>query len=109
MSRVEKLLAADTRAREARARVLAARALRRLAERGVEARVIGSLAQGDFLLHSDVDFLVLRCPDELRYGIEGLVEETLEGLPFDVVYLDEVAPERRAAIQSRSLDASDLR
>jgi predicted nucleotidyltransferase len=109
MSRIEKLLAADTRAREARARVLAARALRRLAERGVEARVIGSLARGDFLLHSDVDLLVLRCPPELRYRIEGLVEDTLEGLPFDVVYLDEVAPERRAAIQSRSLNASDLR
>ena len=109
MSRIEKLLAADTRAREARARVLAARALRRLAERGVEARVIGSLARGDFLLHSDVDLLVLRCPAELRYGIEGLVEETLEGLPFDVVYLDELAPTRRAVLEREGLRTSDLR
>jgi predicted nucleotidyltransferase len=55
MSRIDKLIAADTSAREARARRLAARALLQLAERGVEARVIGSLARGDFLLHSDVD------------------------------------------------------
>ena len=109
MSRIERLLASDARTREARARELAGRAICRLAERGVEARVIGSLARGDFLPHSDVDLLILRCPDDLRYRIEGLVEETLEGLPFDVVYLDEVAPERRTAIQSRALDASDLR
>jgi predicted nucleotidyltransferase len=80
-----------------------------LAKRGVEARVIGSLARGDFLLHSDIDLLILRCPDELRYRIEGLVEDSLEGMPFDVVYLDEVAPDSRAAILSPSLDASDLR
>jgi predicted nucleotidyltransferase len=109
MSRIEKLLATDTRARVARVRVLAARALRRLAERGVEARLIGSLARGDFLLHSDVDLLVLRCPAELRHGIEELVEETLEGLPFDVVYLDELAPARRAVLERESLRASDLR
>lgn len=70
---------------------------------------MGSLARGDFMLHSDVDILVVRCPEELRYRVEGLVEDCLEGLPFDVVYLDEVAPERRAALESESLRASDLR
>ena len=109
LSRIEQLIANDTRDREATARMRAADALDLLAEQGVAARVIGSLARGDFRLHSDVDLLVLRCPPALRYRIEGLVEDALQGLPFDVVYLDEVKPERRADIQRRSLDASDLR
>jgi predicted nucleotidyltransferase len=109
MSRLDDLLAADAKERAVKARRAAVRALAALAARGVDARLIGSLARGDFMLHSDVDILVVRCPENLRYGIEGLVEDCLEGLPFDVVYLDEVAPERRAALESESLRASDLR
>jgi predicted nucleotidyltransferase len=109
MSRLDDLLAADTKERAAKARRVARRALAALAARGVEARLVGSLARGDFMLHSDVDILVVRCPEELRYQIEGLVEDRMEGLPFDVVYLDEVAPERRAKLESEGLRASDLR
>jgi predicted nucleotidyltransferase len=70
---------------------------------------VGSLARRDFMLQSDVDILVVGCPEELRYRIESLVEDRMERLPFDVVYLDEVAPERRARLESESLRASDLR
>jgi predicted nucleotidyltransferase len=77
--------------------------------RGVAARLVGSLARGDFLPHSDVDLLIVACPPGLRYGIEGLVEESLEGGPFDVIYLDEVPPERRARLLAEAVDASDLR
>ncbi|WP_186392812.1 MULTISPECIES: nucleotidyltransferase family protein [unclassified Pannonibacter] len=62
-----------------------------LKERGVEVRLVGSLARGtDFDASSDIDFLVLECPEELRYRIEADVEDMLEGIPFDVTYLDEV-------------------
>ena len=62
-----------------------------LKERGVEVRLVGSLARGtDFDASSDIDFLVLECPEELRYRIEADVEVMLEGIPFDVTYLDEV-------------------
>lgn len=62
-----------------------------LKERGVEVRLVGSLARGtDFDIESDIDFLVLDCPEELRYRIEADVEDMLEGIPFDVTYLDEV-------------------
>jgi predicted nucleotidyltransferase len=108
-SRLDALLRTDAEARARRARAAAADALRLLAEHGVDARLVGSLARGDFRLHSDVDLLVLRCPAAPRYRIEGWVEEALGGLPFDPLYLDEVAPERRAALESEAVRASDLR
>lgn len=56
--------------------------------------MVGSLARGtDFDTSSDIDFLVLECLEELRYRIEADVEDTLEGIPFDVTYLDEVKPD----------------
>jgi predicted nucleotidyltransferase len=59
--------------------------------KGVEARLVGSLPRGGLGLASDVDFLVLNCPDELRYRAEADVEDLVDGLPFDVIYFDEVA------------------
>src|SRR6478609_6842983 len=61
---------------------------------GVTARVIGSLASGRFGPKSDIDLLIVDCPHHLKYAIEGTIEEGLRGLPFDVVYLDEV-PEHK--------------
>jgi len=109
MPTLDEILATHTNARTARARKAAAKALRALGRLGVDARLIGSLARGDHRLHSDVDILILHCPDKLRYRIEGLVEDALGGLPFDVVYLDEVAPARRAVLEREGLRASDLR
>ena len=65
------------------------RALRR---KGVDVKVIGSLAKGGFSIGSDVDFLVVRCPIEQKYRIEAEVEDTLSELTFDVLYLDELSP-----------------
>ena len=62
-----------------------------LTKRGIQARIIGSLADGRFALHSDVDFLITHLPDpRLRYAIEGDVEDIMGPIPFDVVYQDEV-------------------
>ena len=108
MTSLEELLAADARERAARARVAAARALARLQEHGVAAKLVGSLARGDFMLHSDIDLLVTACPPELRYRLEGQVEEALGGWPFDVIYLDEVAPARRGKLLAEAVDASAL-
>ena len=73
------------------ARARAAAALRALRAIGVRAHTIGSLSNGRFALHSDVDLLVTRCPLALKYGIEHVVERVLGDLPFDVVYADEIA------------------
>jgi predicted nucleotidyltransferase len=92
------LTARRTAERERLAWARAALVIERLGALGIEARVVGSLARGDFRLHSDVDFLILACPPELKYRIEALVEDLMEGLPFDCIYLDEVRPERRARL-----------
>lgn len=89
--------------------VRARAALEWLTGQGVEAAVIGSLARGPFRDHSDVDFLVLSCPRALRYALEGGVEACMEGLPFDVVYLDELREPFRQRALAEAVHAPDLR
>lgn len=75
---------------------------------GVEARIFGSLAMGIFSSRSDVDFLVVSCPTELKYTIEGRVEDLMGDLPFDVVYLDEIPVSRRERFTRHAVEASRL-
>lgn len=73
---------------------------------GVEARLVGSLARGDFGPTSDVDILVTACPPDRRYAIEARVEDLLGALPFHVIYLDEVAsPAFRVKLLAEARDA----
>ena len=77
--------------RRAETSVRAQSVLQFLAKRGIQARIIGSLAEGRFTIHSDVDFLITHLPDpHLRYAIEGDIEDMMGPIPFDVVYQDEV-------------------
>ena len=76
---------------------------------GVQARVIGSLAKGTFGPNSDVDLLVVSCPRILKYAIEGTIEDSLEGVPFDVVYLDEIPAWKTASFVNDAVDARNLR
>jgi len=80
-----------------------------LAKLGVRARIIGSLGTGRFRPGSDIDFLIIECPRRLKYAIEGIVEDCLGGLPFDVVYLDEVPAHKLARFSKEAVDAWDLR
>lgn len=98
---------ADERRRLAVSR--AREACETLAGMGVTVRVIGSLATGRFRVDSDVDFLVADCPRHLKYGIEGIVEDCLRGLPFDVVYLDEVPAHKLDRFTREAIDARHLR
>ena len=79
-----------------------------LREMGVNVLVTGSLARGEFGPHSDVDFLVTACPRHLKYAIEGIVEDALGGLPFDVVYQDEVPAWKLGRFLKGAVDASEL-
>ncbi|MHB8528767.1 MAG: nucleotidyltransferase domain-containing protein [Caulobacteraceae bacterium] len=69
-------------------------AIAALAERGVTAKLVGSLAEDRFDRASDVDLLVTSSPRSLKYALESIVEDCLPGLPFDVLYLDELPQER---------------
>ena len=68
----------------------AAEVIQSLAQLGVKARIIGSLAENRFALHSDVNFLIEECPRKLKYSIESTVESIMLDIEFDVVYQDEL-------------------
>ncbi|MBA1143843.1 MULTISPECIES: nucleotidyltransferase family protein [Mesorhizobium] len=105
-----KRLASDRASERRRLAVARARlACKALSDMGVTVRVIGSLATGRFGPDSDIDFLVEHCPRHLKYAIEGLVEDCLGGLPFDVVYLDEVPAHRLERLTREAVDAGHLR
>ena len=87
----------------------ARRATRALAEMGVTAAITGSLAEGRFGTGSDIDFLITHCPRALKYAIENVVEDCLGGIPFDVIYLDEIPIDRRHRFTMHAIDARDLR
>lgn len=99
--------AADDRRAVAVAR--ARTACEMLAARGVAAQVIGSLASGRFGPASDIDLLVTACPHDLKYAIEGAVEDCLGGFRFDVIYLDEIPPHKVERVTRDAVDARDLR
>jgi predicted nucleotidyltransferase len=67
----------------------AAKVLDLMAKLGVEAKLVGSLATDRFAVGSDVDFLVLKCPQKLKYALEAKVEDLMGDIGFDVVYADE--------------------
>jgi predicted nucleotidyltransferase len=95
--------------RRTRAVTAAKRALLALEQHGVQALVTGSLAAGDFGPDSDVDLLVTQCPRQLKYAIEGIVEDCMAGVPFDVIYLDEIPAWRMNRFTKRTVDARSLR
>jgi predicted nucleotidyltransferase len=109
LSRLERLHHDRASERRRLAIARANEATARLCELGVKARIIGSLASGRFRSGSDIDFLIVECPRHLKYGIEGIVEDCLEGLPFDVIYLDEIPAHKLARFTREAVDARDLR
>ena len=88
--------------------VAGAQAAAALAELGVRVIVTGSLARGKYNIYSDVDLLITYCPRRLKYRIESIVEDIPGGMPFDVIYLDELAPWKAARFMEGAIDASDL-
>lgn len=86
----------------------ARRAVAALEQRGVKALVTGSLADNSFDFHSDVDFLILQCPREMKYVLEGIVEDALGSIPFDVIYLEEVAPRKLRSFTEKARRAEEL-
>jgi predicted nucleotidyltransferase len=101
-------VASEADARRMRAMAAATAVVEALGGMGVTALVIGSLARGGFGPHSDIDFLITACPRRLKYAIEGVVEDLLGGLPFDVVYLDELPAWKVSRFAAGAVDARDL-
>lgn len=73
-------------------------ALQRLAERGVRARMIGSLEHGGWRDTSDVDFLIEDRAGLDERSIEGIVRAEMADFPFDLIYAERLPPSLRARI-----------
>ena len=102
---LDRLMARQTAERARTAAARARRVLDQLRQRGVEAKLVGSLARGSFMAHSDVDFLIVSCPHELKYALEAGIEDVMLELPFDCIYLDEVRPPYRDRLLAEARDA----
>jgi len=109
VSRIEALFRRRGRERAARATPLALADLDALEREGVAAAVVGSLARGTMLQHSDIDLLILDAGPHSLEEIAGILEPVLEGFPFDLIPLAQVEPEMRPLLLREMRRASDLR
>jgi len=78
---------------------------------GVDAVIIGSLAKGNFLDHSDVDFYVRGIVPALRrIEVERTIGKHMRGstIGFDVVYAEDVS-DRKEEFEDVWLDAPGIR
>jgi predicted nucleotidyltransferase len=87
-SPIEQLMARRIAARRSEAAEKAGRVLRALADNGIGARIIGSLAKGTFRLSSDVDILV-DCDAALEPEAFRIIEAIMGEFPFHLL------PQRR--------------
>ncbi len=97
MNRMHALTARRRDARHARAAAAVRHILDKARTMGIEIKVVGSLARGDFRLHSDIDLLVCGPADRERRGIvERLVAENLRSaeIPYDLIFEDDLAEDR---------------
>ncbi len=91
-SRITRLLHARGLARKSEALALAKATLRHLRQAGVSARIVGSLAKGNFRTDSDVDYLIEDRGGQPESRISSLIEAAMHGFPFDVVFADRADP-----------------
>lgn len=110
-SRMERLVAKRTAERRARALRCALAAIPALKNQGIQAYVIGSLATGRFMSHSDVDYLVT---GHIGPMDRRLVEATIAGamagsnVGYDVVYEDDVEEDLLEEFRHARADAPRL-
>lgn len=86
---IDDVMTSRLRARREVATSRATMVIQELSARGISARIVGSLIEDRFALYSDVDFLVEKCPKQLKYNIESDVESVMLDIPFDVIYQEE--------------------
>ncbi|MGI4748149.1 MAG: nucleotidyltransferase domain-containing protein [Janthinobacterium lividum] len=83
-------------------------AIKELERHGVEALVTGSLVDDSFSLQSDVDILIVKCPRRMKYALEGIVEDALDPIPFDVVYVEEIPTRKLHSFVDKARRVQDL-
>lgn len=101
-------LARRTADRRAVALPRAVQALVDLDRAGIQAWVVGSLAQGRFHAHSDVDIAV-DCETSREAEAFCIIEKAMRGFPFHMVPCRRIKEHALAFIMEGALDASGLR
>lgn len=66
--------------------------LKQLRGAGVHVEIVGSLARGDFKVHSDVDFLISDMGNLSELDIFNITSNHLKDAPFGLVFSDKVNP-----------------
>lgn len=108
MSRIEALMAERTAARAATASTRALAALSALKGAGVSGWVIGSLARGEFRLHSDVDFLV-DCDRRSKHAAFRIIEGEMGDVPFHFISARDLNETTRRQLMKEAADATSIR
>lgn len=110
-TRLSTLMRQRALARRKAALAAAALVLDELATHGIEAVVVGSLAKGPFLAHSDVDFLMLgELTAEQCLEAERIISRHMRaaGLPYDIIFACWLADRARSLMEG-TLDAPAVR
>ena len=76
------------------------RALLVLAEKGVVAEVIGSLASGRFRLHSDVDFLICDAAGLSDGALFNILTDHVRSARVDMLFADRLSDESLAIMRT---------
>ena len=99
-SRLDRLL--DSRASEKLATVgpQVECVLKKLREAGADVEIVGSLARGDFKIHSDVDFLISDKGSLSEVDVFNITSDHLKDAPFDLVFADKLKPKNLALMRS---------
>jgi len=108
-SKLEAIFAHRAAERRAQALPRAVAALEALREQGVDAGVIGSLARDRVRAHSDIDFVILDRGPLTFNDVLRVIDYAVQPVPWDVIFLDRVAPEVRAAFTRELRRETDLR
>lgn len=101
-NRIDRLTRIRTARRRAQAEACARSVLARLAGLGAKVVITGSLADGRFARHSDVDFLVLDSGGLSDGRLLCEVEDAMGGLPFDLLWIDRLRPEVAATMLEKA-------
>jgi len=112
MDRYGKLVAGRIAERQACATKLARAAVAAVSAKGIRMAAIGSLAEGRFMLHSDVDFLVGGdATNDVRRNVERAIWTVFadSGIAVDIVYESDLDAPTKAAFSNGKRLFGDLR
>lgn len=110
-SQIEALIRRRTEARKMRALRHALVASQNLAEHGVRAEVIGSLASGEFMSHSDVDYLVFGHIETMkRRLVDSAIAKAMNGseVGYDTVCAEDIQADMVGSFFNVRADTSRL-